>query len=811
MRRVVMAVLLCSTTLAAPAPAQAGPVLAFVQGIASFVSTGAVVGAGIGGAFALGSQVAAILGGTILGRLAVSLALQAIAMRINRPKLPRPPERMTNFAQGRSFMERCYGVVRKGGPVGLTGKVNRVRYYVVLLAAHEIDGVVQHYLDTRQAEIQSGELTALADVEEVYTDNKTLSGEVELPEATFTDRVLLTGQTNPAENGIWITSEDDWTRAADFNGGTVYERVVVRRPGPTEPLPIGRLVCTIDLRGLVIGMDPLVWTAGEPLQAGEISTEPMRGAGRIRVYPGAPGQAADARLIAAFPGEVTAEYDFAGLAYAVIEANDVDAERFQEVYTQGRHWIYAPVIRGHNRVYDPRNDSFGWTDNAALIFAHECQLFGKAVDWAEVAAEADVCDQIVTNAQGGTQKRWTVNVIFDDGMSWETVRETIATACDGWTYQRPEGGVGLLVGRYAEPTITLTDRDFLSLGVDDGDRGPDEAGEFVITYVEPSRDYSDAPSGAYVVAAGKPRTEIECFAIDNHNQAVRIAKSVSRVVYADFTLRGVIKMIGYECIGKRFLRITHAGIGLNVVIEVDRLERRPDGITFDFEGHSVTAAGFAFNAATEEPARPVNIPVSSDDAVQPAAGLAGVSVPATGGVAQIHWTWPPQPPSLNQQLRMRSVEAGAEEWQAVTMPSGQTALTVGGLVDGATYDGQIRNRTVGGRVSDWSDTVSVMAVANSVPPQDIIGFGVTDMGDGDVLVAFQTADDPNYAATRIWRGTSASYPGATLVHTKFGAPGLVDSWTDTGLPPDEYWYWLAPINASGVAGTVIGPLTITLT
>ncbi|MDR7125494.1 hypothetical protein [Pseudotabrizicola sp. 4114] len=808
-----MAVLLCSTTLAAPRAAQAGPVLAFVQGIASFISTGAVVGAGIGGAFALGSQVAAILGGTILGRLAVSLALQAIAMRINRPKLPRPPERMTNFAQGRSFMERCYGVVRKGGPVGLTGKVNRVRYYAVLLAAHEIDGVVQHYLDTRQAEVQTGELTELADVVAVFSANIALTGEADLPsgtdgEMTSNSRVIVTGQTNPVENGVWITSEDAWTRPADFNAGTVYERVFLKRPGSF--LLFGNITLTADLRGVVIGTHPQFWAAGAPLQSGEIATEPMRGAGRIRVYRGAAGQGADPRLIAAFPGEVTAAYDFAGLAYAAIEANDVDAERFQEVYTQGRHWVYAPVIRGHNRVYDPRDGSFGWTDNAALIFAHECQLFGKAVDWAEVAAEADVCDQIVTNAQGGTQKRWTVNVIFDDGMSWETVRETIATACDGWTYQRPEGGVGLLVGRYIEPTITLTDRDFLSLGVDDGDRGPDEAGEFVISYVEPSRDYSEAPSGAYVVAAGKPRNEIECFAIDSHNQAVRVAKSVARVVYANFTLRGVIKMIGYECIGKRFLRIAHAGIGLDVVIEVDRLERRPDGISFDFEGHSVTAADYAFNAATEEPACPVNLPVSSDDSVQPASGLVGLSVPATGGVAQIQWTWPPQPPSLNQQLRMRSVEAGAEEWQTVTMSSGQTALTVGGLVDGATYDGQIRNRTVGGRVSDWSDTVSITAVANSVPPQDIIGFGLTDVGGGDVLVAFQTADDPNYSAARIWRGTSASFAGATLVHTKFGAPGLIDSWTDTGLPPDDHWYWLAPINGSGVAGTVIGPLTITL-
>lgn len=48
------------------------------------------------------------------------------------------------------------------------------------------------------------------------------------------DRVLLTAQTDPIENGIWLVTSSDWNRAPDFDGrrdATTHSLVVVARDG----------------------------------------------------------------------------------------------------------------------------------------------------------------------------------------------------------------------------------------------------------------------------------------------------------------------------------------------------------------------------------------------------------------------------------------------------------------------------------------------------------------------------------------------------------------------------------------------------
>jgi hypothetical protein len=78
-------------------------------------------------------------------------------------------------------------------------------------------------------------------------------------------------------------------------------------------------------------------------------------------------------------------------------------------------------------------------------------------------------------------------------------------------------------------------------------------------------------------------------------------------------------------------------------------------------------------------------------------------------------------------------------------------------------------------------------------------------------VSWTAPNDPNYAGARVWRGTDAVLANATLVRTEYGAPNTSDSWDDTGLAADDYWYWVAPINASGIEGAVAGPQTVTVT
>jgi len=69
----------------------------------------------------------------------------------------------------------------------------------------------------------------------VSDSNLTLSGEQTIDDVlTSTSRVLLTGQTDLSENGIWLTGAGAWTRVTDFNEESeVNEGLVIVLPGGT--------------------------------------------------------------------------------------------------------------------------------------------------------------------------------------------------------------------------------------------------------------------------------------------------------------------------------------------------------------------------------------------------------------------------------------------------------------------------------------------------------------------------------------------------------------------------------------------------
>jgi hypothetical protein len=707
-RKRLLIIAFLGTTALTSTPAQAGPVVPFIAGFASFVSTGVAVGAGIGGAFALGSATAAFFG-TALGQIVLSIGFSLISAALTpKPQSVDPGDRLVNYAQPITYFERVYGKVRNGGALGCTSFRSDRRHYTAILASHSIKGVLEHYLDDTFVEVDEDNL---------------------------------------------------------------------------------------------------------------IATAPMTGHGSIRTYTGQPGQLADPTLVADIP-EWTEAHDMAGLSYAALYAKRVSGDAFTDVYTRGDIWGYAPVIEGNDRIYDPRNDSYGYSNNAALVIAHEVvHTLGGAVDWEAVAVEADHSDTLVTNADGGTQRKWTINTLFADDQDWEEVRATMLAACDGFMFERADGKVGFYVGRWQEPGVTLTDADFLSLNVAEGAE-ISTATQFVGQYVEPANLYRRTPTGAVIAdPLGRRITrDVPLIAIDNYDQAVRVVARTAAVDRAQYQVAGTLKLSGRALTAQRFARIEHAELGLSVAIEIGELTRRDDG-TYDFRGVSTTQADHEFDAATQTPTRPIYEDLAADNAVAAVTGLSGAVAGSVGSAATILFSWSEQDESLTQQIHIRSIDAGQPDWQVYGAGEGQSSFSATGLTDGATYEAQVRNRTSAGRVSEWSpiSPVSVTAVADSVPPSALTAFSATVVGS-DVELALTSPNDAGYFATRILR---ADYPGgfggslniadASVMRIEYGLPGNPDTWTDTSVPVGVHAYWAEPINGSGIAGPRSGPEAIEIT
>ena len=205
------------------------------------------------------------------------------------------------------------------------------------------------------------------------------------------------------------------------------------------------------------------------------------------------------------------------------------------------------MIDGNNQIYDPRDQTTGYSNNAALVMAHWIvNVLGQSVDWTEVGIEADACDQIVTNGDGTTQPKWTINGAISDGDDYESQRAQMAAACDAFIYERTDGKVGFKVGRWIAPTVTLDASDFYAFELAEGTWGADAPSEVVVQYTEPQNAWRESPTGTWIedTTSRRVREEAALYMVSSHNQAVRVAKRIAKTKRAQYQLSGTIGLKG---------------------------------------------------------------------------------------------------------------------------------------------------------------------------------------------------------------------------------------------------------------------------
>lgn len=836
MRSFVLAALLCTSAIT---PVHADPVSALVAGATAAAGTTAAA-AGFAGISATFFSAGAFLTSG-LGQLVVGLGLSFLT-RGQGPDIPSPSDRMVNWTQPLTYQERGYGRARKGGPVGFTAARNGFRHSVVLIAAHPCKGPVEQYLDD-QAVTTRGPATVLTEPDFVFNyDVPSLSGEFSGDYTTSSSLVLLTSQTDPVDNGPWVTGAGAWTRPAEYTALDTWAIIPVTSAakiiGDTQtPYLEEGTYYTTDMDGVLVDTDATEWSVFAGLQpdAGDVLTAPFYGYSSLRSYTGGGSQAVDPILDAAFT-EITSDYDFAGLSYVALRARRPADEDFPTVYAEGSIWVYNGLWDLNNQVYDPRTDSTGFTDNLGLCFAHDLTTYlGCQVDWTEVEAEADAADVTVTNGDGGTQKIWTCNGVLADDMDVDSVLQQFAVAGDMFISERTDGKVRFNLGRWVPPTLTLYLSDFVDMNLKDG--APiGSANEFVVTYPEPLNDHREAPAGTWVVdpSGNDTRTTASSVLIGNHNQAARVEKRMARKTHAQYRLSGTLMMIGYEVAygnnGGPHRLVTldlTAEIGKTLTIELDRITMNADGRTFSIEATSVLETDFDLDGATEEPDRPAYDQIEDDaGVVQDPSGLTGTAQSGTGASADILYEWTQQPRTLKQRLRYR--RSGETAWRTVNVASGESGSPIGSvedyattpysppqtsylatsLVDGATYEAQLQSVDEQYRYSDWKPDIplTTVAIANPTPPASLSNFAAVG-GAGYADLSWDTPNDAAYYATRIYRATGlgASFAGASLVATVYTAPNAAATYRDndngSGLSAGDYTWFGVPINSSGVAGT----------
>lgn len=119
------------------------------------------------------------------------------------------------------------------------------------------------------------------------------------------------------------------------------------------------------------------------------------------------------------------------------------------------------LVKVGKKCYDPRISKEVYTNNAALVILDYLRTYLKCPDetinWESFKEAANICDEAVRNADGTSERRYTINGEFDMDEAPASIMAEMLKAC-GADLSYVAGKYGLLVGAYYGPaTMTLSE------------------------------------------------------------------------------------------------------------------------------------------------------------------------------------------------------------------------------------------------------------------------------------------------------------------------------------------------------------------
>lgn len=192
--------------------------------------------------------------------------------------------------------------------------------------------------------------------------------------------------------------------------------------------------------------------------SGNVTSDPYASKARIQIKLGTDDQTAFSDLVAESDSNWTSNHRLRGRACVYIRL-----EYDQDVYPNGMP-NFSFQIRG-KKVYDPRSATTVWSANPALCLndylrntKYGLGCSSTEIDSSALIAAANICDEDVSLAAGGSENRYELHGAFETSAKPEDIINQMLTSMAGkavWS-----GGVWrILAGAYYTPTLTFDEDD----------------------------------------------------------------------------------------------------------------------------------------------------------------------------------------------------------------------------------------------------------------------------------------------------------------------------------------------------------------
>lgn len=412
------------------------------------------------------------------------------------------------------------------------------------------------------------------------------------------------------------------------------------------------------------------------------------------------------------------------------------------------------LVRGKNDIYDPRSDTYGYTDNAALCIADYWTntKFGIAADYDDELDEdalidaADVSDEDVPLAAGGTEKRFTLNGSFLTSESQRQIFSKLVSSIGGEKYASTlKGKLRLLPPKWRAPTLSLGPNDLRSdVRIRTRFSKRDTFNRISGTFVSPENGYAvtDFPvvkNALYLddddgventldvsypmTTSGATAQRMAKIELEENRQSIVVdfvASLAAYVLQVGDVLSFTFPPMGW--LNKTF-RVTHLDLALDSnggipTVGIALVLKETAAGIYDWNEGEETAIDIAPNTFLPDPTGvqpPGNLTLES--------GTARLYIRSDGTVfSRIYATWTTSdvfvPVSGRHEIQYKL--SGGSDWQdAAPVPGSSTSTYILDVKDGELYDVRVRAVNGLGYASAWTTENGHMVVGKTEPPTNV--------------------------------------------------------------------------------------------
>lgn len=321
-----------------------------------------------------------------------------------------------------------------------------------------------------------------------------------------------------------------------------------------------------EVKGLFLG-DKRVETNEE----GAVLTEPWHISGGesyayMQVKLGAPNQTVLGKMRERWPEVWTEDHRLRGIAVLWARFNNADPDSFGALFPES----YNTPIRAIcdlSPVLDPRTGETGWSDNPALCIRDYLlhpdgfrRLKADDIHDPDFIALADLCDEMVTKADGTEEKRYRLWGLYSLRDEPKTVLARMCATCDAELYETSDGKVGIRGGKWEEPTVIIGPEHILSVDMEEGNDKFAAFNHLKIIYTDPSQDFQPVEARAWQnldnkAEFGEISEEIQIDMVPSASQAQRLGKLHAHKENPRWRGSIVTDLFGLQARGERIIRV----------------------------------------------------------------------------------------------------------------------------------------------------------------------------------------------------------------------------------------------------------------